>query len=240
VRRLPLPIALSTLSIVACSSPAPPPAESAAQGKVVRRADPVPPERREPEPQAPQAPASSGTPQSKPEPLAETCESPMIDLQEVFEVGVCQVEGKGARIPASVGRSIDPGTIEARAGKSARAAIRLENTGSDPADVFLPLPCEIKDQVRTWIESASNRPVDTDRTSCEQKPTTGCLASVHHIRLPPGGIARFPFEASTTVRAWDHQCETHESKGAVPRGRYKLRVRVLFLDATLDADLAIR
>jgi hypothetical protein len=239
VRRLPLPIALSTFSIIGCSSPAPPPAESPSPGgKVVRRADPVPPDRPEPEAE-PEAPAS-GAPQARPEPLAETCEGPKIDLEEVFEVGVCQVEGKGERIPASISRSIEPGTVEVGAGKPARAAIRLENTGSDPADVFLSLPCELEDQVRTWIESASNRPVDTDRTSCEQRPTTGCLATVHQIRLPPGGVARFPFEATTTVRAWDQQCETHQRKGAVPRGRYKLRVRALFLDATLDADLVIR
>ncbi len=158
----------------------------------------------------------------------------------MFNVGVCQVEGKGDRIPASISRSIEPGVIETKAGKPARGAIRLENTGSEPADVLLSLPCDLERQIGTWIENRNGQAVDTDRPDCAKRSTSGCLATVHQIRLPPGGIARFPFEAPTDVRAWDEGCETSRRTGAVPRGRYKLRVRALFLGATLDADLVVR
>jgi hypothetical protein len=233
VQRPPLLIALT---MVACSSPSPPPA---APGGAVRRVDRTPPPRSdgvaEPEETAPPAPAPAA-----PEQLAAACEGPAIDLRDVFDVGVCQVEGKGDRIPASVKRSIEPGVIEASAGRPARGAIVLENTGAEPADVLLSLPCELDDQVRTWIEDPSKgQPVDTDKPDCERR-SPSCLATVHQIRMPPGGKARFPFEAATAIRAWDEGCANHRRRGAVPRGRYKLRVRTLFLGATLDADLVIR
>lgn len=236
MQRLALLIALSSL---ACSSPSASPAGETAGG-AIRRADPTPPPRPE-EVGEPEGPASAAPAQAPPEPLAAACEGASLDLREVFEVGVCQVEGKGDRIPAGVRRSIEPGVLEVSAGRPARGAIRLENTGSAPADVILALPCELEDQVRTWIENPSNgQPVDTDRPDCEGRPPGGCLATMHQIRLPPGGTARFPFEAATSVRAWDERCETHRRKGPAPRGRYELRVRVLFLGATLDADIVIR
>ena len=232
---------LFALSLPACSSPSARPAgPTAAPGGAVRRVDPKP--RPDPEPVAePEGSLATVPAQAPPQPLAATCEGPRIDLHEVFNVGVCQVEGKGERIPASVTRSIEPAVVEVSAGRPARGAIRLENTGSEPADVLLSLPCELEDQVRTWIEDPSNgQPVDTDRPDCEGRSAKGCLSTVHQIRLPPGGTARFPFEAATGVRAWDARCETHRRKGPVPRGRYKLRVRALFLGATLDADIVIR
>lgn len=229
---------LMPLSIVACSSPSAPPAETPASGGV-RRVDRTPPPRQEAA--AEQEGAAPAPTQAAPEPLAADCEGPAIDLRDVFNVGVCQVEGKGDRIPAGISRSIEPGVIETRSGKPARGAIRLENTGSEPADVLLSLPCDLDRQIGTWIENPANRqPVDTDRQECAQPSTSGCLATVHQIRLPPGGIARFPFEAPTDVRAWDERCEAPRRTGAVPRGRYKLRVRALFLGATLDADLVVR
>ncbi|HKE15801.1 MAG TPA: hypothetical protein VKB80_13085 [Kofleriaceae bacterium] len=243
VQRL-LPIALAILASVPACGPSPGP-RSAAPGPTVRRADPTPPPEpgavAEPEEPAPAAPAAAA-----PAALADACEGAAIDLHDVFDVGVCQVEGKGDRIPPSIRRSIEPAVIEVSAGRPARAAIRLENTGSRPADVFLSLPCELEDQVRTWIEDpASGKPVDTNKPDCEGGSASAdlqkrCLATVHQIRMPPGGTARFPFEAATSVRAWDDRCETHRGKGAVPRGRYKLRVRALFLGAILDADLVVR
>ena len=235
--RLPL---LTALTIVACSSPSAPPAGPAGGGRATVRRDPTPPPRLD-QVDEPQEPASGAPAQSPPEPLAADCEGPRIDLRDIFGVGVCQVEGKGDRIPAGIRRSIEPGVIEVSAGKPARGAIRLENTGSEPADVLLALPCELDDQVRTWIEDPSKgQPVDTDRPDCERRSPGNCLATVHQIRMPPGGTARFAFEAATGVRAWDQRCETHRRTGAVPRGRYKLRVRALFLGATLDADIVIR
>jgi hypothetical protein len=236
VQRLPLLIALAT---VACSPSAPPAGPAPARGATVRR-DPTPPPRREAAAEA-QEPVAGEPAQSPPQQLAADCEGSKIDLRDVFDVGVCQVEGRGDRIPASIRRSIEPGVIEVRAGRPASGAIQLENTGSEPADVFLSLPCELDDQLRTWIENPSNgQPVDTDRTECEGRSASGCLATVHHIRMPPGGTARFPFEAATAVRAWDERCETHRRTGPVPRGRYKLRVRALFLGATVDGEIVIR
>ena len=102
-----------------------------------------------------------------------------------------------------------------------------------------PLLCERG--TAPWIEDpSSGKPVDTNKPDCEGRSASGCLATVHQIRMPPGGTARYPFEAATAVRAWDDRCETHRGKGAVPRGRYKLRVRALFLGAVLDADLVVR
>ena len=242
VQRLLVPIALA-IAFALASSPAcgPSPApRSAAPGPTVRRADPTPPpgpgDVAEPEEPAPAAPAAA--PRAE---LAAACEAPAIDLHDVFDVGVCQVEGKGDRIPPGIKRSIEPGVIQVSAGRPARGAIRLENTGSQPVDVFLSLPCELDDQVRTWIENpASGKPVDTNKPDCEGRTASGCLATVHQIRMPPGGTARLPFEAATAVRAWDDRCEAHRGKGAVPRGRYKLRVRALFLGAILDADIVVR
>jgi hypothetical protein len=237
VRRIPLLIALST---VACSPSAGPAGPAGAPGGAIRRADPTPPPG--PEPAAgPEEPAPVAPAQAAPQPIGAGCEGPKIDLRDVFDVGACQVEGKGDRIPASIKRSIEPGVIEVSAGKPARGAIRLENTGSEPADVLLSLPCELEDQVRTWIEDpSSGRPLDTNRPDCEGRSASGCLATVHQIRMPPGGTARFPFEAATGVRAWDERCATSRRTGSVPRGRYKLRVRALFLGATLDADIVVR
>jgi len=232
VRHLSLLIALSTL---ACSSSPAPRAEPARAN--VRRADPTPPPLRDPV----EAPQEAAAPQAAPEQLAAACEGPSIDLRDVLDVGVCQVEGKGDRIPASVTRSIEPGVIEVSAGKPARGAIRLENTASGPVDVLVSVPCELEQQVGTWIENPSNgNPVDTDRPDCERRSVSGCLATVHQIRMPPGGTARFAFEAPTAVRKWDERCETHRRSGAVPRGRYRLRVHALFLGATLAADIVVR
>lgn len=225
-------------SILACSSPSAPPAETPASGGV-RRVDRTPP----PLPDADEgADGSAAAPaQAAPEQLAADCDAPKIDLRDIFNVGVCQVEGKGDRIPATISRSIEPAVIETRAGKPARGAIRLENTGSEPADVLLSMPCDLEHQIGTWIENPANgKAVDSDRPDCATPSTSGCLATIHQIRLPPGGTARFPFEASTEVRAWDESCQAPRRTGAVPRGRYKLRVRALFLGATLDADLVVR
>lgn len=227
-------IAASTL---ACSGSAgPDPEPSASRGGVVRRADPTPP------PQAdPVEPEGTAAPAEPPQPLAADCERAAIDLRDVFEVGVCQVEGKGERIPPTIRRSIEPGVIEVRSGKPAAGAVQLENTGSEPADVLLALPCEVDKQVGTWIEDpAKGQAVDTDRPECDAGSVSGCLSTVHQIRLPPGGKARFPFEAETTARSWDEGCQAERRRGPVARGRYKLRVRALFLGATLDADLVIR
>jgi len=243
------PLAMVVLS--ACSGsrrsvPERRPAASAVAGSATDAASALaPPPAPENAPRAAAAPgiAPPGTP-----PLAPGCEAPSLDLRSIFEGGACRVDEDAiptgalpSTLPETVRVRVEPAIAQVRRGEPVHAEIRLDNTGTEPADVYVSYICgpRAKELVSAHIEQLVRQErVDIGGRRCGRGCGGGAIR--HHVRLPPGGVARYPFEASTRIEWFDDHCEASR-RAPIAAGNYRLVVRGRFLPdrRSLDAELRI-
>jgi hypothetical protein len=224
--------------LLACSAPGGPSA-------VAPPPDPTPTQPAAPDAavpgDAPSIPDAAGSHTVTPVALSPECERPEIDLRKLFSGKACRVQEAGARaeIPPELVVTIEPPVIEVRRGKPARGHVRLENPTTRPLDVQLDYTCALSDQIATMIFDLDGRErVDSGDIRCGGG--TGCGSTTLHLRLPAGGAARYPFEASTRLLEADARCNFYRGPKTVPAGRYQLRVRALFLRDVVTGEIVIR
>jgi hypothetical protein len=188
---------------------------------------------------APPPPADASPPDAGPPTIAAECSASEIDLEDLFAHKLCTVERTKAEIPAGLAISIDPPLLQVRRGKPATGAVVIANPTGAPVDLSLSYACGLEEQVSTMIfDIAGNRRVDLAPATCGGG--RGCGGVIVHIRLPPGGRARYPFEASTRLEEADERCSPFRGKQSVPPGRYQLRVHALFLPDVVTGEIVIQ